>query len=121
MDWGLIILLILITAFGLFILYAKWRNGQSGARDWYDKKSPYESYLSEHSTDFNVRFQRGQMLKNQERMADAMRQGNTARAKVLRGMVVHGKSVINHFLESLRPKNAQEVSGNSESSSSPKV
>lgn len=104
MDWGFIILVTLLIGWGAVVYYVNFRSkkGRSSA-DWTpDRPTPYEKYLSEHATDFNIRFQRGQVVRHRQLLREALKSGNQVATKIHRSMIVHGRSVVNYLLKQLK-------------------
>ncbi len=66
------------------------------------QKSPYEKFIREHATDFNLRFQRKQLAKRKEQLQQALEAGNKTAVKVQKGMIVQGKSIINYLQNQFR-------------------
>ncbi len=106
MDWGLIILVVLLAGWGGIVYWINFRSKKSKKDTTYIpiQQTPYEKYLSEHATNFNVRWQTGQVVRHKQLLRDALKAGDKVSAKVHKGMIVFGRSVVNHLWNSLRPK-----------------
>lgn len=106
MDWGLVILVILLVSWGGIVYWVNVRSKKrSRHSSWsLDRSTPYEKYLSEHATDFNIRWQTSQIVRQKQSLRDALKTGDQVAAKVHRSMIVFGRSVVNHLWNSLKPK-----------------
>lgn len=100
MDWGFIILIILLLGWGAIVYWINYKSKKGNSHTAWTPthQTPYEKYISEHVTDFNVRWQRSQVVKHRESLNEALKSGNRIAAKVHRGMIVYGRSVVNHLL-----------------------
>lgn len=106
MDWGLIILIIFLVGWGAVVYYINLKRKKSlhSTRWTPPTQTPYEKYLSEHTTDFNIRWQRGQVVRHKQELRDALKTGDHTASKVHKSMIVYGRSVVNHLWNSLKPK-----------------
>lgn len=106
MDWGFVILVILLVSWGGIVYWVNFRpKKRSNHSPWSpDRRTPYEKYLSEHATDFNIRWQTGQVVRQKQLLGEALKTGDKTVAKVHRSMIVFGRSVVNHLWNSLKPK-----------------
>lgn len=105
MKWVMAVGILIIAGF-LAIRELKKRTGRKGSSlegVFQHKKSPYEQFLNEHATDWNIRHQRKEVVRHKQSLQSAIKSGDQVAAKIHRSMIVFGQSVINHFYEKLKP------------------
>lgn len=100
----LLILLILLLWLVLSLIQYKSPSIPGNPAESPDQtlQSPYEKFIMEHATDFNLRFQRKQLVKRKEQLQQALEKGNKIGTKIQKSMIVQGRSIINYLQNQFR-------------------
>lgn len=100
--FAIIILVFGVVTGGVMWIKSKKYNVSSSNPTHLPRQSPYEKHLAEHATDWNIRWQRKELVHQKNLLNEAETSGRHSAARVHRSMIVFGRSVINHLYQKLR-------------------
>ena len=98
MDWIFLGLLVLVIGVGIYgFIKQYFLKPKNYTPDDFAQKSPYEKMVAEQNLKWQIGFQTKQVIRNKQLLRDALKKGNETAAKVHKGMIVYGRSVVNHL------------------------
>ena len=106
MDWILIIILVILIAWlvmSVFVNNGWLRFKKGGAKENGNiSQTPYEKYLAEHATSWQMSWERKEVVKHKLQLTEALKRGDQTAVKIQRSMLVFGRSLVNYLQEKFK-------------------